>query len=88
MPTLALRSSPFPTQANLPTRKSAVWRSRLWAQADERIAAKHRDFHHAPPVVPPVNLVEKGKERADTLLFKLRSNSLFVPRHGVNRVQV
>jgi hypothetical protein len=56
--------------------------------ADECIATKQGDFHLPPSVTPPVDLVEKGKERAHTFLFKLRSYPLFVPRHSVNCVPV
>jgi hypothetical protein len=40
----------------------------------------------SPAVAPASDLVEKRKERADTFLFKLRSNPLFVPSPGMNRV--
>jgi hypothetical protein len=53
---------------------------------DECITAEHRDFHLDPPVAPPVDLTEKGKERAHAFLLKLRNNPLFMPRQGVNRV--
>jgi hypothetical protein len=54
--------------------------------SDKCIAAEHGDFHHAPSVAPLVDLTQQWKKRAHTFFFKLRSDPLFVPGHGVNRV--
>jgi hypothetical protein len=52
----------------------------------EGVATKQRDFHSSPAVAPIMNLMQEGKKGAHALLFKLRSNPLFVPGDGVNRV--
>ncbi len=61
---------------------------RCWHNADECITTKHRNFDFAPPVAPPVNLLEHREKRANSLFLKLPGDPLLVSRLGMNRVPV
>jgi hypothetical protein len=56
--------------------------------SNEGVTAEKRNFHFGSAVAPPVDLLEQGKERVNSLLSQLPGDSLFVSWHGVNGIPI
>src|SRR3974390_1946309 len=52
----------------------------------ERVAAEQRDIHFSLAVTPTVNLLDERQERTHLLFQEMCRNSLFMPRHCMNRI--